>query len=135
MDVDVQNFLRRLDLYDDKTLDAAGRGMNDNVLDLQKLAMQLVPVHKRGLIGTAYSRVTFPSGEVEGQVGFNKPYAVKVHEDMEPAPGATQRRGPLTRAKPGNEFGEAGGKYLQRPLRGKSKVYMRHLADKIKKVK
>ena len=135
MDVDVSSFLKRVNLYDGKTMIAARKGMVDNTLDLEKLAKQLAPLDRGDLTRSGVSGVVDTRGGIDGLVGFNEPYAVSVHEDMEPAPGATQRRGPLTLAKPGNEFGEAGGKYLQRPLRGKSRVYMRHLADVIKKVK
>jgi hypothetical protein len=41
--------------------------------------------------------------------------------------------GPTTKDKPSTRFGEAGGKYLERPLLGKARDYTKNIAKEIKK--
>lgn len=136
MEIDAKDFLKGLNLYDDRTFTAARRQMNANGEDLQRKAQELAPIDKGTLLGSAVTQTRTRSGqrEIETLVGFTTPYAAKVHETMTPAPGATMRQGETTRNKPGNEFGEAGGHYLIRPLLGRMKIYTEALARRIRQV-
>ncbi|MGH7177323.1 MAG: hypothetical protein ACREJC_08090 [Tepidisphaeraceae bacterium] len=129
-----------MNLYDTKSFAAAKQAMTENAQDLERKAGELVPVDEGILLGTGNSRVIARPGkaEIEAQVSYNTPYAEAVHERMAPevAPsGAQMQPGPRTRAKPGNEFGQAGGGYLRRPLHGKRDRYFENVADKVKAVK
>ncbi len=137
MDVDNKQFLKRLTEYERKTRDAQFEGMNDNRLDLEKHAKMLAPKREGTLESSGVSTKPKWRGDVlEAAVGFNAPYAGKVHETMEPAIATPQMRpGPTTKAKPPTRFGPAGGKYLERPLLGSRKRYTKHIADKVKAVK
>ncbi len=136
-----KEFEARIKIYDKRSHSAAVKGMNQNTQDLEKLAKQLAPKAEGTLEGDIFARrVTTRLGdEIVGTThagtGQSRSYALKVHEGMSPAIGAEQKPGPTTSSKPGNEFGPAGGKFLSRPLMGKGKRYMKHIADKIKAVK
>lgn len=140
IEFDTKQFRQRLNLYDAKTFASAARAMTENTLDLERKAGELVPVDEGTLLGSGNSRVDASANkrEIVGSVSYNTPYAEAVHERMAPevAPlGTTMQPGPRTRAKPGNEFGPAGGGYLRRPLHGKRDRYFKNIADKVKAVK
>jgi hypothetical protein len=129
--------MRRLDLADGRVREAVYNAMNDNRLDLEKEAKRLAPKDEGTLEGSGVSaspRWKVGRNEIESQVGFNESYAGKVHETMKPAIGDPQMEpGETTRAKPPTEFGPAGGKYLERPLVGKAKIYTKHIASTVRK--
>ncbi len=134
---DTKEFFARLKLADAVTRKAAVKGMKDNTLDLERKGGELVPVDEGILLGSASSGVDEKGKDIEGHVSYNTPYAIAVHERMSPAAapslGSKMEPGPRTRAKPGNEFGPAGGWYLRRPLIGKATAYWNHLATTIKR--
>jgi hypothetical protein len=144
--IDASEFLRGLDMANTVVREAAYKAMWENQLDLEKEAKNLAPVSPKGgtLMRSGNSRRPKWSGfnTLTGEVGFNTPYAAKVHETMWPAVGVSLGRsgamgvgmmpGPTTRKKPPTAFGEAGGKYLERPLLGKAKIYTERIAKKIK---
>jgi len=140
---DTREFVARLNLYDARAFAAAKQAMTENTLDLERKAGELVPVLEGILLGSVSGapksiKTDASKAQIEGSVSYNTPYAEAVHERMLPeiAPaGAQMHPGPRTQAKPGNEFGPAGGGYLRRPLYGKRHVYMKHIADKVKAVK
>lgn len=75
-------------------------------------AVQLAPVDTGNLEDSTYIDVHFRGPrKVVASIQFRAPYAALAHERDEEA------RGPKTRKKRGNEFGPAGPKYLERPLR------------------
>lgn len=135
--INAEEFLRKLDLYNDLTRRAIYGAMKDNAFDLWKEAGKLAPVHKGRLIDSISATRPQWTGRttIEARVGANVEYAATVHETMEPAIAVrTMRPGETTRAKPPTRFGKAGGKYLERPLIGKAKEYTEHIADKVRAV-
>lgn len=73
---------------------------------VQKQAIELAPFKTGALEASSILEVTSRKAEIS----FNTPYAVLVHELPEGSAG------PGTRAKPGNELGPAGPKFLERPI-------------------
>lgn len=135
MDLDSRDFIKRINLYDKKTREVARARMLDNVQDLERKAKELCPVKKSGLMDSITSSVKDVSMTIEGRVSANMEYAVIMHEALKPAIPALGKQfnpGETTRDKPGNEFGPAGGKYIERPLKGKFKIYFNHIAKGIK---
>lgn len=94
------------------------RNLADEGFDLaldafEQKAVELAPVD-RGDLQKFVSKRRLPrlGGLLRGRLSFTVHYAATVHELPDEA------RGPRTRAKPGNEFGKAGPRYLLRPLMG-----------------
>lgn len=81
-----------------------------NVLEAK--SVELTPVQTGNLESSSVVRVNKSGSRIIGTLTFGAPYAATVHE-LPP-----ERRGPRTREKAGNEFGPAGSKYVERPLRG-----------------
>lgn len=80
--------------------------------DAEAKMVEITPVDTGFLEASTVVEVEERSGSVDGTVRFSAGYAAEVHEL--PA----EARGPRTRRKPGNEFGGAGPKYVERVLRG-----------------
>lgn len=136
-DLDDSQFVQRLGVLNEQNIARARDAMQTVVQDLERKAGELVPVDEGTLLRSATSSVSPQAQkmEVEGSVSYNTPYAVNVHERMKPAippAGAQMNPGPRTSAKPGNEFGPAGGWYLRRPLLGKYREYVAYIARKVK---
>lgn len=102
-------------------LDAIGQASIDDIEDqglvrlgntLEAKAVELAPVRTGNLESSTQIVTGRRGGIMYVQLRFNAPYSAQVHELPEEA------RGPRTRAKPGNEYGPAGPKFLERPLRG-----------------
>lgn len=72
------------------------------------------------------------TGEVHAGGGTSADYALKQHEELQPAPFAKMEPGPIT-AMRFSSIGKAGGKYLERPLKHFSKRYYGSIAKRIKK--
>ncbi|MCP4898890.1 MAG: hypothetical protein GY906_18110 [bacterium] len=138
IELDTTRFIKRLDLADSRVREAVWEAMNDNRLDLEKQAKKLVAKKEGHLEDSSVS--TLPQwragrNEIESRVGFNESYAAKVHETMKPAIATPQMEpGETTRARPPTEFGNAGGKYLERPLFGKAKKYTKHIAHRVRRM-
>lgn len=141
---DAREFFRGLDIANTVVREAAYKAMIENQLDLEKEAKALAPVDEGTLMrsGSGRSRPRWYVNTLRGEVGFNAPYAAKVHETMWPAAtvslgrsgamGSAMGPGATTRKKPPTAFGPAGGKYLERPLLGKAKIYTANIALRIK---
>lgn len=139
-DVMTREFEKRLDLYDDRVVAATTKALDQNGQDLWKESANLVPKDEGTLEGSGYANPPKKrGGTIEVTVGYNTPYAAKVHETMLPAvPVGGEKQmhpGPTTESKPPTEFGEAGGKYLERPLFGKATRYAKRIAEAAKGVK
>ena len=133
-DLDTRQFLQRLDLADDRVRDAALKQLRQNGLHLEGEAKQLAPLKEGTLSGSGITtRARWKGNTAETTVGFNAPYAAEVHETMVPAVDAKKQPGPDTRNKPPTRFGPAGGKYLERPMRGMMTEYTKRLAVAIKR--
>ena len=102
-----------LEEFGDNALDSLeGQGFLRVMNALEAKAVELTPVDKGTLEGSTTVRIYHEGKKLVGLLLFNTPYASKVHE-MPP-----DSIGPRTANKPGNEYGRAGPKYLERPLRG-----------------
>lgn len=118
-------------------LEAIGDGVLDSVEEqgmvrllnvLEAKAVELTPVRTGNLESSTHLTVRSSNGIVLGVLRFRAPYAALVHELPEDA------RGPQTQMKPGNEYGLAGPKYLERPLRGFQREMGKGLAAFLAKV-
>lgn len=107
---------------------AAMQGMLRLMNVLEAKAVQLTPVDTGNLESSTHVSVQERGGIVVGVLRFGAPYAAEVHE-LPP-----ERRGPKTAKKPGNEYGLAGAKYLERPLRGFQKEMGKGMADFIRSI-
>lgn len=132
MVVDTHEFEQRIRLLDPLVMKEAHAQMVRNTEDLLREAGALTPVDEGTLLASGTTRTSVRGHVVEGEVGFNTPYATRVHYEMSPAPESKMKPGPITRSKPGTEFGQAGGLYLQRPLFGKMMRYTRAFAERFK---
>ncbi len=111
--VDVAGLVRILDDFGQEALDTVEeQGMQRLMVTLEAKAVELTPTLTGNLEGSTSVRVEQSGNSIKGTLRFGAPYASVVHE-LPP-----ENRGPFTRNKPGNEFGQAGPKYLERPLRG-----------------
>lgn len=119
-------------------LDAIGRRAVDSIEEqglvrlgnvLEAKAVELAPVDTGNLESSSIV-VTLPTrGAIMGvEVRFDAPYAATVHELPE------EIRGPKTRRKPGNEYGLAGPKYLERPLRGFQRELTENLGEFLQRI-
>lgn len=133
MVLDTREFEARLNLLDPLVVKEARNIMATNGEDLLRESSNLAAVDEGTMIGSGSRNTTVRGQMIETTVGFNTPYATRVHYEMVPAPGAKMQPGPKTRAKPGTEFGAAGGLYLQRPLLGKMRRYSERIAEYIKR--
>lgn len=111
--VDVRQLAAILDDFGQEALDTVEeQGMQRLMVTLEAKAVELTPTLTGNLEGSTSVRVEQSGDRIKGTLRFGAPYASVVHE-LPP-----EARGPFTRNKPGNEFGQAGPKYLERPLRG-----------------
>lgn len=131
--VDTTEFVARMKLYTKLEEAAELKAMTQIGEDLLKEAGNLSPVDEGTLIGSGSADTKRDAQSVVTTVGYNTPYATRVHYEMVPAPHAKMQPGPRTSAKPGTEFGPAGGLYLTRPLIGKRARYAKHVAANVKK--
>jgi len=133
--VDPSEFIAGLNMADDRVRQGAYDGMNTNRLDLEKEAKRLVPIDIGTLQNSGVSNAPkWRGNEISAEIGFNTFYATEVHETMAPAITTKPKQpGPTTRARPTTQFGEAGGKYLERPMHGKARSYTKVIADRIKR--
>ncbi len=115
--VPVDQLVGMLEEFGDNAVDSLeGQGFMRVMNMLEAKAVELAPKDKGTLEGSTVVRVYRAGTKLVGLLLFNAPYASKVHEMPEGSAGEG------TRAKPGNEYGRAGAKYLERPLRGFTKV-------------
>ena len=92
-------------------------GMEQVINDLTRRSKQLAPLDTGDLRGSGEGDVREVSGEIIGTVSFNKPYAMKQHEDMQfihPTGGQA--------------------KYLEQPLNENRDRYKDFIKNKIREV-
>lgn len=135
--IDAREFFARINLADKVVRGGAFKGVRECRLDLERKGGELIPVDDGILLGSVGGDTVDKGHVISAEVSYNTPYAAAVHERMIPAPapsfGTQMHPGPKTRAKPGNEFGPAGGHYLRRPLIGKANQYWQHIAKTIQR--
>jgi hypothetical protein len=125
--LDVKALRAIADDYGDAATSALGPAMTRALNILEAQAVEICPADIGNLEASTVTEVRFKGKRVTGELAFVTPYAAKVHELPSDA------RGPKTQAKPGNEFGPAGPKYLERPLRGMQKNFPEVIAEELKK--
>lgn len=137
---DVNAVCRNLDLYDEKSVQAATQAMVENTEDLLSKSMRIVP-HDEGILeGSGSARVqnvevakgspddamiqtgeapaVRPGSVITGQVSYNTPYAARQHEELS------------YEHKPGRQ-----AKYLETPLKAMFRRYTQNIADMIKAIR
>lgn len=113
--VPVDKLVAMLDEFGTAALKSVhGQGMLRLMNTLEAKAVELAPALIGNLEDSTVIRVDEAGDTVRGYIAFVTPYASRVHE----LPQTTTEWGEQTLAKPGNEYGRAGAKYLERPLRG-----------------
>ena len=147
--VDVSDLLAGLRDYDKQANLVEKRVLRKHSLDVEREAKALSPISfpKGGRLMRS-GHAEKPKEDGNGwfaRVGFNTPYAAKVHELMWPAISISFGRsgggtagmmpGKTTRERPATRFGEAGGKYLERPLLGLARELPKTLAKRLKRMK
>jgi hypothetical protein len=115
------------------------KGISKAGLRLKKESRHLVPIETRELYNSAFSRTSGSGLNAVAQVGYNMPYAVRVHEDLTLAHGevfnqkyARQRLAAVTAAekiKYALRRPQEQAKFLEQPAREKT----RELFDEVKK--
>lgn len=100
-----------------KIMNELEKDMQTIVLDLQAEAQKKAPVDTGDLRGSASSKVTKSDDGVLGNVGFNTPYALKQHENL----NLSHPRG-----------GEA--KYLENPMKERSGKYKDYVGETVRRV-
>ncbi len=123
--LDTRKLVAMLDEFGAQALETVQeQGMARLMNALEAKAVELTPTLTGNLEGSTTVRVEERGSRIIGTLQFGTPYASIVHELSPDA------RGPFTRDKPGNEFGPAGPKYLERPLRG----FQRRMSDDLGKL-
>lgn len=89
---------------------------------LEARAVELAPVDTGELESSSNVRVQVRGNVIGVEVTFNAPHSAAAHELDE------EQRGPRTLRKPGNNFGQPGPKYLERPLVGFRKILTKDIA-------
>ena len=114
---DLRKMLRKLG---PDALERAAKPALERVLAIvEAKAVELSPVDTGNLdASTVVTVESATPGRVAGTVAFSTPYALTQHEGIDPRTGQALMPGKRTQAKPGNEFGAAGPKFLERVLRG-----------------
>jgi hypothetical protein len=97
--------------------DAASRAINDSALDLMSKSKKLAPLDEGDLRASGNTIPSTPQ-TLEALVGFDTPYAVRMHEDLTYTPQETG----------------TGPKYLEAPARANQKKYIDHIANEMRQV-
>lgn len=127
--LDVKAVREIVEDYGKAILSARGQAMTRVMNILEAQAVELAPVDIGNLEASTVVQIR-EVGQVNrkivGTLAFVTPYAARQHELPEDA------RGPKTQAKAGNEFGQAGPKYLERPLRQMQKDFLKIIGKELK---
>jgi hypothetical protein len=136
----IDETIERLDLYDQKAIDAATHAMVENSEALLGKSMRIAPIDEGIMIGSASAKVqeaeiargnddgsitqagappkSLPGAKITGTVSYNTPYAARQHEEL----GYSHKEGKQA-------------KYLETPLKEFSREFAQNIADAIKDVK
>ena len=120
---------RALDRWGEDAVREAARGVDESGEDLLQKAQALAPKLTGDLEGSGTKdrvKIDPLSKEISVQVGFNKEYAARRHEeDYTP--------GQITRGKPAVDGMAPGRKYLERPLKYYTPKYMQAIAEAVRR--
>lgn len=134
---DYDAFLRSLDYTETAVKDAAKKGMEDCVDDLQRTAIDAAPIDKGQLRRSTDKRIYYRMNDssIVGEVsfsavehGFN--YALWTHE-MAYNLGEKSLQAPGGIGMSGSMY-HVGNKYLERPAQGEAETYKKHIAEVIR---
>ena len=120
---------RALDDWADDVIKELAAAMDENGEDLLQKSQALAPKLTGDLEGSGTKgdvKVKHSNKEISVEVGYNKIYAARRHEeDANP--------GPITAGKPGVDGMKAGPKYLERPLQRYTPQYMQNLTAAVRR--
>lgn len=126
--VPVDQLVELLDEFGDGFLDTeAGAAFGRLMNVLEAKAVEVTPEVSGNLASSTVVRVERRGDMFVGSLRFATEYASWVHELM------FAGQGPESVAKPGNEFGKAGPKFLERPLRGFTKELTEDMTEALRK--
>lgn len=132
---DASGFFAHLDTKERNVVLAAKEGVEDALDDLERISSNIAPIKSSTLRKSAEKRVKEISGGIEGELSYNVTestggkrfnYALWTHEE-------DYNLGARSSASPGTDGYEVGNKYLERPLKGESEVYVNFWVEKIAK--
>jgi hypothetical protein len=96
---------------------AMKQAINDSLFDLQSKSVPLAPLDEGDLRASANVNPAKEVGSnIEGTMGYDTPYAVRMHEDLTYTP-----------SEPGT-----GPKFLENPANENKEAYKKHIADTVK---
>ena len=93
------------------------KAVEESCLDLQGKAQERAPLDTGDLRGSANTKITTTARRIKGEVGFNEPYALEQHENL-------QYSHP--------QGGEA--KYLENPFKENENTYKQNIEDAVRSV-
>lgn len=138
---DFDEFFKGLDFSEKAVRDGATRGMHDVIDDLDRISSDIAPIDKGILAKSSSKDVHWNGNTIVGELTFSvtekdangKPfnYALWTHEQVYQYGEGTLDNPPV-QGMSGKSY-YAGRKYLERPLKGESEAYKKHLADEIRK--
>jgi hypothetical protein len=96
--------------------EAASKALNDAAFDLLSKSKKLAPLDEGDLRASGNTIPSTPQS-LEAVVGFDTPYAVRMHEDLTYTP-----------QEPGT-----GPKYLENPANQNAKKYRQHIQSELRK--
>ncbi len=136
IELDVDEFFRSLDMTDDNVRKGAEKGMHDATDDLLRVASDIAPFAVGTLAKSGHKAVDWRRNTIIGEVMFGVTegdfnYALWTHEEAYNHGEGTQNN-PPERGMSGRTY-YSGRKYLERPLKGESDAYKRHIAKTIRK--
>ncbi|MBS4207447.1 hypothetical protein [Bacillus sp. FJAT-50079] len=121
--IKLEDFSKELQRFAFETVTNIEVGVNEVAEDLLSVSQKLAPLDEGGLMenGTVEPAVN-SGGEIKAKVGYNKEYALKMHEDF-------YNLGATSRGKSGFDGMSVGRKYLSTPLFTYSEKYMKHILE------
>lgn len=138
IDCDLGDVLRHLVRSEQAARDVLKRAVEDCADDLVRVSSEIAPIDKGILQRSHHKEIRTSSVEVEAVItysirernrngDFN--YAMWIHE-------GTYNLGPESRNRPGTQgmSGQTytvGNKYLERPLEGEKRTYLRYISDEV----
>jgi hypothetical protein len=120
-----EQFMSEISRMEERVIQDIEVGVNEVLEDLLSVSQKLAPLDEGGLMESgSVNPVINQGGEIKGQVGYSKEYALRMHEDV-------YNLGEISRQKPSVDGMSVGRKYLSQPLDKYGQKYVDHIASKI----
>jgi hypothetical protein len=120
-----EQFLNELTHMEHDAIAEVEIGVNEVCEDLLSVSQKLAPLDEGGLMESgSVTPAVNQGGEIKGQVGYSKEYALRMHEDV-------YNLGATSRQKPSVDGMRVGRKYLSQPLDKYGQKYTDHILSKI----